>query len=59
MEKPRILDLGCGSGVPTLELSRLSQGQIVAVDIDQFQIDLFKEGASSSGSIFLVMQRAD
>jgi ubiquinone/menaquinone biosynthesis C-methylase UbiE len=35
MGKPRILDIGCGSGVPMLELARLSQGQIIAVDIDQ------------------------
>ena len=26
MNKPRILDVGCGSGIPTLELARLSQG---------------------------------
>ena len=27
MDKPRILDIGCGSGAPTLELARLSQGE--------------------------------
>jgi len=29
-----ILDIGCGSGVPTLELARLRHGQITGVDID-------------------------
>jgi len=24
LDKPRILDIGCGSGVPTMELARLS-----------------------------------
>ena len=34
LDHPRILDIGCGSGVPTLELARLSNGEIVAVDSD-------------------------
>ena len=33
--KPRILDIGCGNGIPTLELANLSRGEIVGVDIDQ------------------------
>lgn len=35
MENPRILDLGCGNGVPTMELARLSDGHVTGVDIDQ------------------------
>jgi len=35
IDKPRILDIGCGSGIPTLELLRLSNGEIIGVDIDQ------------------------
>ena len=35
LDKPRILDVGCGSGVPTLELARLSNGQIIGLDVDQ------------------------
>jgi SAM-dependent methyltransferase len=34
LDRPLILDLGCGTGVPTLELARLSGGRVVAVDID-------------------------
>jgi len=32
---PRILDIGCGTGVPTLELAKLTKGQIIALDIDE------------------------
>ena len=42
MEKPRILDIGCGSGIPTIELARLSNGEITGIDIDQSALDKFK-----------------
>jgi len=35
LEKPRILDIGCGSGVPTIELAKVSNGEIIGIDIDQ------------------------
>jgi len=34
-EKPRILDIGCGPGMQTIERAKLSGGQIVAVDNHQ------------------------
>ena len=39
LDKPRILDVGCGSGVQTLELARLSKGEVVGIDINQSLID--------------------
>jgi ubiquinone/menaquinone biosynthesis C-methylase UbiE len=39
LDKPRILDIGCGSGVPTMELARLGQGEVVGIDIDQSALD--------------------
>jgi len=39
MPAPRILDVGCGSGVPTIELAKLSGGEITAIDIDQTALD--------------------
>jgi cyclopropane fatty-acyl-phospholipid synthase-like methyltransferase len=39
MEKPRILDLGCGSGLYTIELANLTNGDIIAIDIDQALLD--------------------
>jgi ubiquinone/menaquinone biosynthesis C-methylase UbiE len=39
LEKPRILDIGCGSGVPTIELAKLSNGEVIGIDIDQSCLD--------------------
>ena len=39
MDKPRILDIGCGNGIPTMELASLSDGEIIGVDIDQPALD--------------------
>jgi ubiquinone/menaquinone biosynthesis C-methylase UbiE len=40
LDKPDILDIGCGSGVPTMELARLCNGNITALDIDQDTLDI-------------------
>ncbi len=39
LESPRILDIGCGSGVPTIELAKLSNGEIIGIDTDQSLLD--------------------
>ncbi|MHA2180741.1 MAG: class I SAM-dependent methyltransferase [Promethearchaeota archaeon] len=39
MDKPRILDIGCGTGLPTLELAKISNGEITGIDIDQGVLD--------------------
>ncbi|KPJ70547.1 hypothetical protein AMJ52_09785, partial [candidate division TA06 bacterium DG_78] len=49
LEKPCILDIGCGSGVPTIELARLSDGQIIGVDIDQSRLDTFTKKIDTAG----------
>jgi len=49
MDKPRILDIGCGSGVPTLELARLSQGVVIGIDIDQPALDKFTRKIKEAG----------
>ncbi len=43
IENPRILDVGCGSGVPTLMIAEKFNGKITAVDTDTKSIDIFKE----------------
>lgn len=49
MDKPRILDIGCGSGVPTMELARLSNGQIIALDINQPFLDKLNKKIKEAG----------
>jgi ubiquinone/menaquinone biosynthesis C-methylase UbiE len=34
MDKPNILDIGCGTGEPTIELAKLSNGKVTGVDIN-------------------------
>ena len=49
LDKPRILDIGCGSGVPTLELARLSNGQIIGLDINQLLLDILTRKIEKAG----------
>jgi ubiquinone/menaquinone biosynthesis C-methylase UbiE len=43
----RILDVGCGPGVQTLELAMLADGGITALDVRQDFLDTLRENASS------------
>src|SRR4030042_2146034 len=49
LDKPRILDIGCGSGIPTMELARLSQGEIIGLDIDQPSLDKLTRKIEQAG----------
>ena len=54
LDKPYILDVGCGSGVPTMELAKLSNGQIIGLDIDQPQLDRLTKKIERAGLSDLV-----
>ncbi len=43
MENPKVLELGCGSGLVSIELANLSNGDIIAIDIDQTLLDLLNK----------------
>jgi len=49
LDNPRILDIGCGSGVPTMELAKLSKGEIIGIDIDQELLDILRKKIEQEG----------
>jgi ubiquinone/menaquinone biosynthesis C-methylase UbiE len=49
LDRPCILDVGCGRGVPTMELARLSQGQVTGLDIHQPSLEAFKQKIEAAG----------
>ena len=44
-EQPLILDIGCGPGVQTIELAKLSKGKVIALDNHQAFLDTLMEKA--------------
>jgi SAM-dependent methyltransferase len=49
LDNPRILDVGCGQGGPTLVLARLSGGHVTGLDIDQAALDELSGRAGEAG----------
>jgi len=49
IDTPRILDIGCGTGQPSLELLKLSDGEIYGIDIDQDTLDKLKLKIKQNG----------
>ncbi len=49
LDNPRVLDVGCGSGVPTMELAKLSTGQIIGLDVNQPSLDRLKRKIEKAG----------
>lgn len=47
--KPRILDIGCGPGMQTIELAKLSTGVIEALDYNQAYLDQLNLSAKKEG----------
>jgi ubiquinone/menaquinone biosynthesis C-methylase UbiE len=46
---PRILDVGCGPGMQTLELARITDGPITALDMHQPFLDELTKRAKKAG----------
>ncbi|MBW2038309.1 MAG: methyltransferase domain-containing protein [Deltaproteobacteria bacterium] len=49
LDRPRILDIGCGTGGPTMELARLSEGEIIGLDFHQPYLDKFIKKIEEAG----------
>jgi ubiquinone/menaquinone biosynthesis C-methylase UbiE len=48
-EKPRLLDIGCGPGMQTIELAKISNAEITALDFHQPFLDEFAKNAEAKG----------
>ncbi len=49
VENPSILDIGCGSGVQTIELAKMCNGPITAIDIDVEALEAFRRKIEELG----------
>jgi SAM-dependent methyltransferase len=47
LTSPVILDIGCGDGVPTMALARLSGGRVTGIDTDRMVLDRFTARAAN------------
>jgi len=48
-KNPHILDVGCGTGVPTIELAKISDGHVIGIDIDVISLNLFQRKIKETG----------
>jgi SAM-dependent methyltransferase len=46
---PRILDIGCGTGTPSMELARLSGGEVVGIDVDAPALEVMRDRVAEAG----------
>ncbi|MFX1340503.1 MAG: class I SAM-dependent methyltransferase [Promethearchaeota archaeon] len=49
LDTPRILDIGCGTGLHTLELARLTNGEITGIDIDLVALNKLENKINQKG----------
>ena len=45
LKQPLILDIGCGPGLQTIKLAKLTDGRIIAIDVHQPYMDQLKQSA--------------
>jgi ubiquinone/menaquinone biosynthesis C-methylase UbiE len=45
IKNPKILDIGCGPGLQTIKLAKLSEGEVIGIDTHQPFLDQLKENA--------------
>ncbi|MBI5458817.1 class I SAM-dependent methyltransferase [Methanobacterium sp.] len=49
IENPRILDIGCGTGVPTVELAKISGGDVTGLDDNATSLNMLKTKIKARG----------
>ena len=55
--KPFILDIGCGPGQQTIDLARITKGQIIAIDNHQPFLDKLMQEANKKGLLNHIMAK--
>jgi len=45
----RILDIGCGTGAPSIELARLSGGTVIGIDVDERALEVMRDHVAEAG----------
>ena len=48
-KNPHMLDVGCGTGVPTIELAKISNGHVIGIDIDESSLNLLQRKIKEMG----------
>ncbi|NVM05202.1 MAG: class I SAM-dependent methyltransferase [Candidatus Helarchaeota archaeon] len=48
-QEPKILDIGCGSGMQTIEIAKLTEGKIIALDIHEPFLNRLEKRAIKEG----------
>lgn len=49
-DRTRILDIGCGTGLPTIELARLGPGRVVGIDTDARALEKLRQRLQEAGA---------
>jgi ubiquinone/menaquinone biosynthesis C-methylase UbiE len=49
IQNPQVLDVGCGSGIPTIELAKISNGHVTGIDIDEKLLDILRRRIKEKG----------
>jgi SAM-dependent methyltransferase len=49
LDRPRVLDIGCGTGVPTVRLAGVTGGRVVGIDTDLAALVSLRERAAGAG----------
>jgi ubiquinone/menaquinone biosynthesis C-methylase UbiE len=49
IKNPNILDVGCGTGVPTIELAKISNGHVTGIDIDEKLLNILRRRIKEIG----------
>jgi SAM-dependent methyltransferase len=49
LDRPRVLDIGCGSGLTTIELARLSGGEVIGIDTDATVLASLRQRIDGAG----------